>query len=224
MPIVFPLTERLPTFRARTRPETAPDYPGREAVYSSGGVTVGKPRAVHLTVREYDALPDDGQRYEILDGRLDMTPAPSEQHQDVAGNLFLLLKLWVRARSLGRVIIAPFDVVLAFDGVVQPDLLYISKERASILNGKRAVGAPELVVEIFHHAGALKDTEVKRQLYARHGVNEYWQVDLDRKSIRVFELTETGYEEHCKAIEGETASSKVLPGFLAPWSEVFRQD
>ena len=131
---------------------------------------------------------------------------------------------------------APFEVVLAGDPrgnavrkrrgarAVQPDVLFVSNSRLALLDGKRLNGAPDLVVEIFHHSTALYDTEEKRTLYALHGVREYWQVDLDRKQVVVLSLTEAGYEETCRAGEGDRARSTVLTGFEVDWFEVFRQN
>lgn len=185
---------------------------------------MGEPQAIHLTIRDYEVLPDDGNRYEIIDGRLEVTPAPSFRHQSVSRDLLVSLVNWVRPRRLGEVFAAPADVQLAFDAIVQPDLLFISSERSSILGPQRCKGAPDLVVEIFSHASALRDTEVKRSLYARHGVREYWLVDLDLEQIVVLTLSETGYEELVRVGEGGAVSSSVLSGLSIPWSEVFRKD
>lgn len=178
---------------------------------------------VHLTVRDYESLPEDGNRYEILDGRLEVTPAPSYSHQRAGMKLTRRLQDHAETRALGTVIIAPFDVVLAVDAIAQPDVLYISNARRSILSEKRVNGAPDLVVEIFHHASALRDTEVKRQLYARYGVSEYWQIDLDLKRILVLELTDAGYEEYSRAeATGKGAArSRLLPDFTVDWTDLF---
>ncbi len=185
---------------------------------------MGEPRPVHLTWHDFEALPEDGRRYELHDGRLEVTPAPSERHQTVVLNLAALLRDWVRTRQLGKVLIAPFDVVLACDTIVEPDLVFFARDRLGLLDGRKANGAPDLAVEVFHHAGALKDTEIKRQLYARYGVREYWLVDLDLGRVTVLSLTPTGYEQHQRAGQGERLTSSILPGFEVDWSELFRED
>ena len=101
-----------------------------------------------VTYDDYAALPDDGKRYEVIDGELLLVPAPNRRHQYVAMNLTLLLGPFVRLKKLGEIYFAPFDVVLSNTNIVQPDLIFISTERAGVLNEKNARGVPDLVVEI----------------------------------------------------------------------------
>ena len=100
-----------------------------------------------LTYADYMKTSDD-ERYELLNGELIMSPSPREIHQYISGNLYLVLGAFVRDRSLGRVYFAPFDVVLSDTDVVQPDLLFVSNERAAIITADNIQGAPDLVVEI----------------------------------------------------------------------------
>src|SRR3990170_3474782 len=101
-----------------------------------------------LTYEDYCALPDDGRRYEIIEGELYVTPSPSRAHQRFAGNLLVTLHTWVRAQAAGEVFIAPFDVILEETSVVVPDLLFVALVRSGIVTDRGVRGAPDLIVEI----------------------------------------------------------------------------
>src|SRR5436305_12018508 len=101
-----------------------------------------------LTYEDYLLLPDDGHRYEIIDGELFVTPSPNEKHQTAAYNLVLLIGNYLAKHKMGRLLFAPFDVVFSDYDVVQPDLLFIRRERKGILTKKNVQGAPDLAIEI----------------------------------------------------------------------------
>jgi Uma2 family endonuclease len=103
---------------------------------------------VVLTYRDYAALPDDGRRYEIHDGELSVTPAPSPRHQDVVLNVATVLRAHVAAHGLGKVYVAPIDVILGDTTVVQPDVVYVAADRIALVTARGLEGAPTLVVEI----------------------------------------------------------------------------
>src|SRR5437870_3000442 len=102
----------------------------------------------NLTYEDYVGLPDDGRRYEILDGELQVSPAPAPRHQGVSGNLLVILHVHVWERRLGRVYHAPIDVILARDSIVQPDLVFVAADRESIITERAIEGPPDLAVEI----------------------------------------------------------------------------
>ena len=112
-----------------------------------------------------------------------MFPSSREIHQYILGRLFLRLGAFIYGRNLGKVYCSPFDVVLSDTDVVQPDLLFVSSGRESIITPENIQGAPDLVVEILSPATAARDRTLKLDLYARHGVQEYWIVDPDAKTI-----------------------------------------
>ena len=116
--------------------------------------------------------------------------SPEEFHQRVSILLGAKLFLVHIEHSLGRVYHAPFDVVLSDMDVVQPDLIFVSNERADIITPANIQGAPDLVVEILSPSTAARDKTFKRSLYARHGITEYWMVDLTEKTITVLRLGE----------------------------------
>ena len=104
---------------------------------------------VKLTYDDYVLFPDDGKRHELIDGEHYVTASPNTKHQRVSGNLFLMIGLWLRDHPIGQLFYAPFDVVFSKFDVVEPDLLYLSNERAAeVITPLHVQGAPELVVEI----------------------------------------------------------------------------
>ena len=175
------------------------------------------------TYEDYLNTPDD-TRHELLDGELVMVPSPRTSHQQVAGELFIILQLYVRRTELGEFFIAPFDVVL-WDGdeanVVEPDLLFVSTARASIITEANVQGAPDLVVEVLSPSTEGRDKGRKRELYARHGVGEYWLVDPDARSIEVLRLGATGYETAGTYEPGQALASPTLEGLTIDVDEVF---
>lgn len=181
--------------------------------------------AIKFTYQDYKSLPEsETERYELLEGELVMVPSPSFEHQNISGNLEFLLRLFVRDRDLGIVLDAPFDVVLGKPGeerVVQPDILFVAKERREIIQEEEVRGAPDLVIEVLSPATAERDRAYKRTLYARHGVKEYWLVDPEAKTIEVLKLGGRGYERAGLYKGDEILTSPLLPGLAIPLSEVF---
>ncbi len=143
---------------------------------------------VVLTYDDYLHLPNDGKRYEILEGEIFVSPSPVTKHQIISANLLAILHQHVRQHKLGMVLSAPTDVVLSYTNVVQPDLLFVSNARKNIITDKNIQGAPDLIVEILSETSAEQDRTTKKQIYARHGVKEYWIIDPDRETVEVYKL------------------------------------
>ena len=152
---------------------------------------------VALTYQDYVTLPDDGKRYEIHDGELSVTPAPTSLHQIVLGRLFTRLDAHVTARSLGVVMMAPLDVLLSDrpseTTILQPDLVYLDRRRLDALHMRGVEGAPTLVVEILSPSTAVADRTRKRELYARYGVTYLWFVDPDTRELEAHVLDSGAY-------------------------------
>ena len=177
--------------------------------------------AIKRTYADYLETSDD-ERYELLHGELVMAPAPREIHQSILGRLHIDMGVFLDEHNLGYIYFSPFDVVLSDENVVQPDLLFISNERAHIITPENIQGAPDLVVEILSPATAERDRNVKFELYAEHGVHEYWIVDPDARTITVFLLDEGAFEEVDTYSEGETLTSPMLTGFTFKLEGKFR--
>ncbi len=177
---------------------------------------------IKFSYRDYQNLPEsETKRYELLGGELVMVPAPSWFHQSIAGTLFQLLAQFVRGKALGEVRFAPLDVVLSEEDVVQPDILFVSNERRRIIHEDGIHGAPDLHIEILSPTTAGRDRTLKRTLYARHGVREYWLVDPETKTIEVLRLGPQGYQLAGHYERGQTLRSPLLAGLIIPLDEVF---
>ena len=146
-----------------------------------------------LTYADYVVLPDDGKRYEILDGELFVTPAPGRPHQRVVMRLAGMLDGHVTARGLGEVDIAPFDVILSDPNIVQPDLMVVASDRTAGFSHRGFEGAPTLAVEVLSPSTGRIDRKTKLAIYARHGVPYYWIVDPVGRTIDVHRLTGSRY-------------------------------
>lgn len=166
---------------------------------------------IKFTYNDYVQLPDD-KRYELVEGELFLVPAPNLYHQSILRELSVALHQYVRSRDLGQLFFAPCDVVFAEISVVQPDLLFVSKERLAILTDANIQGAPDLVVEILSPSTGQRDVGIKRNLYAKYGVREYWIVDPEAKTVEVLSWTEAGY--HTEAVVPRTGKLN-SPLFLA---------
>ncbi len=173
------------------------------------------------TYEDYRRLPDDGWRYEIIEGELYMSPAPEPIHQEYGGEMFAALRDFGKKHNAGKAYMAPIDVIL-FDLAtpVQPDVLFICKERLHVVKKGRIEGAPDVVVEVLSPSNWLIDRREKFQAYAKSGVREYWIVNPLARTIELFVLRENRYELIGKYGDGETVRSEVLSGFEVKVDEV----
>ena len=176
--------------------------------------------SIKFTYEAYLNAPED-KRYELLDGELVPIPTPGERYQSISILLGSKLFQFASEHSLGRVYLAPFDVVLSEVDVVQPDLLFVSNERGHIITPANIQGAPDLVVEILSPSTAERDRTFKHTLYAKHGVNEYWMVDTTAKDITVLLLGKHGYKVVDTYSAGETLISTTLQGFRLHIGDLF---
>lgn len=174
------------------------------------------------TVEDYLALPDDTLA-ELIDGELYVTPAPSPNHQDVVLSLCLHLRGFVEANELGRAYVSPVDVYLPSGDIVQPDVIFIRKERMHI--AKDAIrGVPDVAIEVVSPSRPERDRFVKKQLFANNGVPEYWIVDPSARSIEIFVLEGDAYAPAGWFTDTATVVSPSLEGLRIPLATVFRTD
>jgi Uma2 family endonuclease len=166
-----------------------------------------------LTYEDYAALPNDGNRYEILEGELAVTPAPSTKHQTASVNLTVLLTQHIREKDLGKLFHAPIDLILESAAVLQPDLLFVSKARQHIITDRAIEGAPDLVIEILSPTTSRSDRVTKAQIYARHKVAAYWIVDPEHEAVEIYLLNVDSYRL-VVTLQGETP----LP--VAPFTDL----
>ena len=182
--------------------------------------------ATKLTYDDFALLPDDGQRHELIDGEHHVTPSPGRRHQTISMSLARLIATFLHTERLGRIYHAPFDVHLTPHDVVEPDLLYVSREREAILTEANVQGAPDLAIEILSPFSRNVDELRKRDLYERSGVREYWIVDPEAEAVKVFRRgAEGGFgrPELLTLRLDDRLTTPLMPGLELPLGEVFAE-
>jgi Uma2 family endonuclease len=182
---------------------------------------------VRLTYDDFVLFPDDGNRHELIDGEHYVTPSPVPRHQAILWNLVAVLAPYLETHPVGRAFTAPLDVLFSDFDVVEPDLLYISRERLdAVLTAKNVAGAPDLVVEIGSPGTRKRDETTKRRLYEHFGVSEYWVVDPEIDTVKVFRQTGAGYTRVAElALEqGDVLTTPLLPGLELPLARIFKDE
>jgi Uma2 family endonuclease len=180
---------------------------------------VGEP--VRLTYADFCALPEDGRRYEILDGDLYMSPSVVPLHQRIGFRLARLIDDHVAKRKLGEVFVAPLDVLLSEHDVVEPDVVYVSRERASIVGAANIRGIPDLLVEVLSPGTAERDRTDKRNIYARCGVPFYWIVDPDQRTLVELQLAGKAYATVAEVPAGGTFGPRLFPELKIQLNELW---
>lgn len=152
------------------------------------------PVRVRFKAEDVWQTPEDGRTYEVIDGDLYVSPPPLVRHQRGVGRLYEYLAPHVRRRRMGEVFVAPIGVVLDEESGVQPDLVYVSIERAQMITEKAIQGAPDLVVEVLSPSTLERDRGIKMRRYAAAGVPHYWLLDPEMRTLQPYRLCEHGYE------------------------------
>ena len=166
--------------------------------------------------------PDDGNRYEVIDGELYVSPAPNLSHQGASGVLHFYLMRHIREHDLGRVYSAPVGVVLDEETGLQPDLVYIARERSGILSERGIEDAPDLVVEILSPSTRSRDLGIKMRRYAASGVPWYWVVDPRTRTLDEYRLlADGGYELVGSYGPGGIFRPALFPGLEVPIDELW---
>ncbi len=160
----------------------------------------------------YAALPEDGHRYEIVDGvLLDMTPAPGIPHQDVVLQLSYYLIIHVKNAGIGKVLLSPVDVELTPKKVFQPDVAVVLNARLDRVTTSHVIGAPDLVIEVASPSTAKYDQTTKRKAYALAGITEYWLINPIVETIEVLSLQDSAYSSLGSFHGDDTLISHVVP-------------
>jgi Uma2 family endonuclease len=178
------------------------------------------PAALKLTYEDYALLPED-RRYEVVDGELFVTPAPTPFHQVVSERIGYLLSDHLRRTGEGVMFYAPCDVVLSTHDVVQPDILVVLAVHRSVIGEKYIGGAPDLVVEVLSPSTETRDQVVKAKRYAAFGVREMWLVDPAAKTIEVLVNAGDGFRRAELYGETDVIRSTILSGFELAGAPVF---
>ncbi len=176
-----------------------------------------------LTVSDIESMPDDGNRYEVIDGELFVSTAPSWFHQFALAQLLSAMIVYLEKNPIGEVNFGVGVIFDQFNGVI-PDLVYLSNERMKTVGGARLSGAPEIVVEALSPGAQneARDRTVKRRLYHENGVSEYWILDLDAKCLEIHIAGRTGgFQSKIVLHENDVITTALLPGFAFPVAKLF---
>lgn len=176
------------------------------------------------TYQDYLDIPGD-DRYELINGEFILVSAPNESHQMASMGFSLEVGGFVRDGGLGKVYAAPFEVVLTDPegvNIIHPDIIFVSREREHIITRANIQGAPDLIVEILSPSTGRRDRTVKLDLYAHHGVGEYWLADPDAQTVTVMLLKDGEYETVGNYGMGDTLTSPTLEGFSVSLDRIFR--
>ena len=183
--------------------------------------------SLRWTTRDLDAMPDDGgwKRHEIIDGELYVTRAPHIRHQAAGGKIYFELEAWSRQTQLGEPFQTPGVIFTPTDAVI-PDVVWISRER--LANGIDEAGhlivAPELMVEILSpgELNEQRDKEVKLKLYSLHGVQEYWIVSWQLKTLEIYRRSDAQLRLVGTLLVGDWLTSPLLPGLSGSIDQIFQ--
>jgi Uma2 family endonuclease len=178
-------------------------------------------RITYAEFRTMEFADDDTAHYELINGDLVRKAAPSPEHQLILRNLAFEMHQFVRERNFGTVLFAPIDVFLDDYNAPQPDLLFISESKKSIITKDGIIGVPDIVVEIISPSSVVRDRIEKLGLYERFAVPEYWLVDAQNKSVEIYQHTSNGYEVFSAATVEENVKSKILDGFSMELKTLF---
>ena len=175
-----------------------------------------------FTYRDYALVPEDVKRWELMEGDLFVSPSPSPRHQRISRRLqFWLMKL-LEEPGLAEIFDAPIDVIFDDETVVQPDLVVLGADRAHIVTARGLEGVPNVVVEILSPTSGDRDHHLKRRIYERFGVPEYWVVDPDHGFVTAWRLEDGRYQLRARFDRSSTLSCPDFPAVNFPLLDVFR--
>jgi len=176
-----------------------------------------------LTVADLDACPEDNNRYELIEGELFVSRAPGIPHQRIVLNLEIILSNYLREHPIGILVPGAGAIFSDYDAVI-PDLAFVRNERwDQVVTGEKFTGALDLVIEVTSPGAEnrRRDLLVKRQLYGKYGVAEYWVVDSDNRQIEVYRLQGQLLESAGTFKNGDELDTPLLPGFKLAVNTVF---
>lgn len=182
-------------------------------------------RDTRLTYDDFVRFPDDGLRHELINGVHYVTPSPVTRHQQLSGRLHLAIGSYLEAHpEAGHLFYAPFDVIFSRWDVVEPDLIFVAADQLEILTDANVHGAPALVIEILSPGTRKRDLGIKRELFDRGGVREYWVVDPKLEDVAVYRRHADGRLVPAGALtaaDGSMLTTPLLPGFELRLAKLF---
>jgi Uma2 family endonuclease len=178
-----------------------------------------------MTVEDLEAMPEDGNRYEVIEGELFVSRAPGLPHQILSMNIAYEFKKYLSLNPVGVIVATPGLIFDQFSGVI-PDLVFFTHGRGTeIIANDRLVAAPDMAIEILSRGrdNIARDRVAKRQLYAKHSVKEYWIVDGENRAIEIYRPAAKGLELSAMLRSGDEITSPLLPGFTCSVEKIFDQ-
>lgn len=176
-----------------------------------------------FTVADYRAMPEGPPYCQLVEGELITAPSPNSFHQEIAGNIYFLLRQHVVKHRLGKVYLAPLDVFLSETNVFQPDVFFLSTASLPLLQADGVHGAPDLVVEIVSPSSGSLEKRRKRPVYAQCGVKELWLIDPVLEQIHRYDFTVDAAKPVRIVDSEESFETPLLPGLVVSAVEVFRR-
>ncbi len=179
---------------------------------------------VNWTTKDLELLPDNGDRYEIIDGELFVTKAPHWGHQQACGRIFAVLDSWSQSTGVGRSAIAPGVIFTDADNVI-PDVVWASKERLAVIldEAGHLIAAPELIVEVLSPGvkNEQRDRDLKLRLYSARGVQEYWIVNWRLQQVEVYRREKAALQLFATLFASDELTTPLLPGFVCSIAHLF---
>jgi Uma2 family endonuclease len=176
---------------------------------------------IRFTYEEYRVLPETGPRYQLVDGDLLMSPAPTFWHQELLMRLATALRVFAEGKRAGKVVCAPLDVILSDEDVFQPDIVFVSAGHRKLIVPEGIRGTPDLCVEVLSPTNRGVDLGTKRLQYAKYGLAELWIADPDANTLQVFRLQEDPNNAVAVLTARDTITTPLLPGFAMKLDKLF---
>jgi len=176
-----------------------------------------------VTIDELDAMPEDGNRYELVEGEIIVSRAPGLHHQEVLDNVIFVFKTYLRQNPVGKFWSTPGTIFSEMNAVI-PDIVFVSNARiGQIVSGQKIVGPPDLVIEITSPGSdnEKRDRITKRQLYGKYGVLEYWVIDSGKRYVEVYFLVGETLQLMAAYSGNDEITSPLLPGFTCSVNDIF---
>jgi Uma2 family endonuclease len=175
------------------------------------------------TYEDYINLPDDGKRYEIIDGELYLLPTPNLPHQSILGNLFCMIAGFLKEKEYGEIFLSPLDVVFSNINIIQPDLIFVAKENFNIIRPENIRGTPDLLIEILSTKTEKRDRTIKLKTYSKFGVQEYWMVHEEKETVEVWRRKDDQLNFHSLLDRTQTLTTPLLPGLEISLEKIFQE-
>jgi len=179
-------------------------------------------KRLKLNYRDYALFPEGGsKRHEIIDGEHYMTPSPTTKHQRISRNMVWIIESFLRENRCGEILSAPFDVILSDNDIVVPDLVYVSRKNIHMLTEENIKGIPDLIIEILSPSHRKRDRILKRDLYEKYGVKEYWLIDPDKEQVEVYTFSGNRFLPPAVYNRDQVIKTGIIPGLEVDIKAIF---